>query len=106
MEYAVVGLGKRAAATSHHALGDVEEFLHGQIGESRRSALAERGDEIAREARAMDVDSHAYNGGRVEHRVDSCLRVVGHNQAAELQSGAQEAVTGIVPELDFRIVVL
>ena len=54
----------------------------------------------------MYVAAHSHYGGGVEHRVDAGLGVVAHNKSAELKSGAQEPVGGIVPKLGFGIVVL
>ena len=54
----------------------------------------------------MNIHTYAYDSGSIEHAVDTGLGVVAHDKAAELQAGAQEAVSGIVPELDFGVVVL
>lgn len=76
---AAVSISELYAATCHHTGGSVEELCHRHIGISRRRAFAERGHEIAREARAVDIDTHAEDGGRVEHRIDAGLGVVAHD---------------------------
>lgn len=106
MEEAAVGVGERDASARHDARGDVEEFCHRDVGEaSGGAAFAERCDEVAREAGAVDVDADADDGGGVEHGVDAGFRVVAHDEAAELQACRQKALGGIVPQFDGRVVV-
>ena len=54
----------------------------------------------------MDVDTDADDGGRVDHAINTNLAVVAHEETAELQPRALEALAGIVPELDLAVVVL
>ena len=54
----------------------------------------------------MDVDADSEDGCGVDHAVDADLAVVAHEEAAELQTRALKALAGIVPQLDFAIVVL
>ena len=53
----------------------------------------------------MNVDSHAYHRGGVEHGVDAGLGVVAHDETAELQVRGQETAGGVVPQLDFAVIV-
>ena len=106
VEESAVGVGERDAPACHDACGDVEEFRHRDIREAcGGSAFAERGDEVAREACAVDVDTDTDDCGGVEHCVDAGLRVVAHDEAAELQACRQKALGGIVPQFDGRVVV-
>ena len=54
----------------------------------------------------MDIHTHTQDGGSVDHAVDSDFAVVAHKQTAELQARALKALGGIVPQLDFSVVVL
>lgn len=76
---AAMGIGELYATTGHHTGGGIEELGHRHVGISRRRAFAERGHEIAREARAVDIYTHTEDGGRVEHRIDAGLGVVAHD---------------------------
>ena len=50
LEEAEVGVAKGAVAAGHHTGGDVNKFLHRQVGEAGGATLREAGHEIAREA--------------------------------------------------------
>lgn len=76
---AAVSISEFYVASGHHARCGIEELGHRHIGIPCRRPLAERGHEIAREARAVDIDTHAEDGGRVEHRIDADLGVVAHD---------------------------
>lgn len=74
MEEAAVGVGEGDVAAGHDAGGDVEEFCHRDVGEAcGGAAFAERGDEVAWEAGAVDVDADTDDGGGVKHGVDAGL---------------------------------
>ena len=96
-KYVTVVVGELLVAARHHSFGNLEELRQLHIGETRCRTFGERRDKVARESRAVDVNSHAKHGGSVEHTVDTRLRVVAHKQAAELQSRAKESGSGIVP---------
>ena len=54
----------------------------------------------------MEVDTYAHHRRGVEHAVDADFRVVAHNEAAEQEVCTHEGVRGVVPDADFRVVVL
>ena len=95
-----VGVGETDVAARHHTLGDGEEARQRHIYVARSGAFEERSHEVARESGAMNIHPYANDRGSIEHAVDTGLGVVAHDKAAELQAGAQEAVSWIVPELD------
>ncbi len=106
-EDVAVGFGELLAAARHNAFGSAEEFVEADVSVARcGGALLERGDEIARKSRPMDVCANAHHRGGVEHGVDARLRVVAHDETAELQSGFQEPVGAVVPQAYLFIVVL
>lgn len=98
-EHAAVGLGERDVAARHDALGGKEEVVHVYFGETcDGAAVGEGGNEGTWHACAVDVAADAYDGSGVEHGVNAGLAVVAHDESAELEVGAEEAVGGIVPE--------
>ena len=102
-----VGLCELESASGHDALGQGKEGIEFHIFEAGgATALHERCDEVAGESGSMNVDPHAQYGGGINHAVNAGFAVVAHNQPAELQSGAHEALGAIVPKFDFAIVVL
>ena len=105
VEHALVRLGKLHVSACHHAACGLEELGHGHVGVACSGAFAERRYEIAREARAVDIHTHAKHRGGVEHGVDACFGMVAHYQAAELKPCAQKMRAGIVPQPDRSIVV-
>lgn len=105
LEDVFVGFGEGSASASHHFLGDGIEFGQLHIGESGGTAFAERSDEIAGESGAVNVHTHAHDGGGVEHGVDARFGVVAHDEAAKLQVGTQEAAGGVIPQFYFAVIV-
>lgn len=102
-----VDIGEFESATTHDSGSDLHKSIYRDVGEAGfGAAILETGDKLTRETGAMEVDTDTDDGSGVEHTVDAGLGVVAHDKAAELQAGAQEAVSGIVPELDFGVVVL
>lgn len=94
-----MGLGECDVAARHDSLGGEEEVVHVYFGETGDgAAVGEGGDEGARHARAVDVAADTYDGSGVEHGVNAGLAMVAHDESAELEVGAEEAVGGIVPE--------
>lgn len=94
-----MGLRECDVAARHDSLGGEEEVVHVYFGETGDgAAVGEGGDEGARHARAVDVAADSYDGGGIEHGVDAGLAVIAHDESAELEVGAEEAVGGIVPE--------
>lgn len=54
----------------------------------------------------MYIHTYSYNGGGVEHGVDTCFGVIAHDKSAKLQVRAEEAAGRIIPQFNFAVIVL
>lgn len=107
LEDATVGVGQFETATPHHTRRNLHERVDRDVGEScLRTAVLETRYELSRKTGSVEVDTHTDNSGGIEHAVYTGLGVVAHDEATELQVGPHEALRGIVPDPDLRIIVL
>ena len=99
-ENLLVHLGKFHVAACHDFGGCLKKRVHVDGLHAGCRALGERGDERAREACTIEVHTHTYGGGGVEHGVDARLGVVAHDEAAELESCVDKTALTYAPQFD------